>query len=115
MEKRGNLDIVVNIVISFKYHVFVCTCPSCSEKDAESVLFSLRRKIEAEGLMSEVNVSKAGCVLKSQCRKHGPFVVIYPQNVWYHKVTANDVDIIVEQHLMKGQIVSKLLFFTQTL
>ena len=102
---------VVNIVISFKYHVFVCTCSSCLAKDAENVLFSLRRKIQREGLINEVNVSRAGCVLKGKCRKHGPFVVIYPQNVWYQKVTASDVDIIVEEHLKRGRIVSKLLFF----
>jgi len=101
------------IVTSFKYHVFVCTCPSCSEKDAENILLSLRRKIEAEGLTNEVNVSRAGCVLKGQCRNHGTFVVVYPQKVWYQKVTANDVDLIVEQHLKKGRIVSKLLFYTQ--
>lgn len=99
--------------IPFEYHVFVCTCSSCSEKDAENVLLSLIRKVEEEGLIGKVHISRAGCVLKGQCRKHGPFVVIYPQNVWYHRVTTNDVDSIVEQHLKKGQIVSNLLFFTQ--
>ena len=99
--------------IPFKYHVFVCTCTSCSEKDAENVLLSLVRKVEAEGLIGKVHVSRAGCVLTGQCREHGPFVIIYPQNVWYHRVTVNDVNNIVEQHLKKGKIVSRLLFFTQ--
>jgi len=102
-------------VIPFRYHVFVCTCPSCSEKDAENVLLSLIRKVEAEGLTVEAHISRAGCVLKGQCRKHGPFIVIYPQNVWYHRVTANDVDEIVEQHLKKGQIVFRLLFLTENI
>jgi len=98
--------------IPFKYHALVCTCSSCSKKGAENVLLSLRRKVEAEGLMGKVHVSRAGCVLRGQCRKHGPFIIIYPQNVWYHRVTANDVDSIVEQHLKNNQIVSRLLFFT---
>ena len=99
--------------IPFKYHVFVCTCTSCSKKDAENVLFSLMRKVKEEGLVGKVHVSRAGCVLTGLCRKHGPFVIIYPQNVWYHRVTVNDVDSIVEQHLKKDQIVSRLLFFAQ--
>lgn len=100
-------------MIGLKYHVFVCTCPSCAEKGAEKVLQRLREKVEAEELMDEVNVSRAGCLLKGQCKEHGPFVVLYPQNVWYHKVTETSVDKIVAQHLKKGHIVHTLLFFVQ--
>jgi (2Fe-2S) ferredoxin len=69
------------------------------------------RKVEEERLVDKVHLSRAGCVLKGQCREQGPFIVIYPQNIWYHRVTVNDVDRIVEHHLKNDQIVSKLLFF----
>ena len=94
----------------YDYHVFVCTCPTCSKKDAESVLLAFRQKIEKRGLLDKVKVTRTGCLSQGEC-KYGPLVVIYPQGVWYRFVTVNDIDEIIEKHLVGGQLVSRLLHF----
>jgi len=94
----------------YDYHVFVCTCPTCSKRDAEDVLLAFRQRVEERGLLNKVKVTRTGCLSLGEC-KYGPLVVIYPQGVWYHFVTANDVEEIIEKHLVGGQLVSKLLHF----
>jgi len=94
----------------YDYHVFVCTCPTCSKKNAENVLLAFRHKVEKQALLNKVKVTRTGCLSQGEC-KNGPLVVIYPQGVWYRFVTVNDVDTIIEKHLVNGQLVSKLLHF----
>jgi len=94
----------------YDYHVFVCTCPTCSKKNAESVLRVFRRKVEERGLFDKVKVTRTGCLSSGEC-KHGPLVVIYPQGVWYRLVTVSNVEEIIEEHLVGGQLVSRLLHF----
>ena len=94
----------------YDYHVLVCTCPTCSKKDAENVLLAFRQKIEKRGLLEKVKVTRTGCLSVGEC-KYGPLVVIYPQGVWYRFVTVNDVEEVIEKHLVGGQLVSKLLHF----
>jgi len=94
----------------YDYHVFVCTCLTCSKKDADSVLRAFRQKVEKRGLLGKVKVARTGCLSKGEC-KYGPLVVIYPQGVWYRFVTINCVEEIVEKHIVGGQLVSELLHF----
>jgi len=94
----------------YGHHVFVCTCPTCSKKDAESVLLAFREKVERRGLLDKVKVTRSGCLSSGEC-KYGPLVVVYPCGVWYRFVTVNDVDEIIERHIEGGQLVSRLLHF----
>jgi len=94
----------------YDHHVFVCTCPTCLEKDAESVLLAFRQRIEERGLSSRVKVTRTSCLSSGEC-EHGPLVVVYPQGVWYLSVRVNHVDEIIEKHLVGGRIVSRLLHF----
>jgi len=94
----------------YEYHVFVCTCPTCSNKDAEGVLLALRRKVEELGLLDRVKVTRTGCLSEGEC-EYGPLVVVYPRGVWYRFVKVNHVDTIIEKHLLGGQLVSELLHF----
>jgi len=94
----------------YNYHVFVCTCPTCSQKDAESVLLAFRQKVKQQGLLEKVAVTRTGCLSPGEC-KYGPLLVIYPQGVWYRFVTVNDVDEIIEKHLVGSELVSRLLHF----
>jgi len=94
----------------YDYHVFMCTCPTCLKKDAESVLQDFRRRVEERGLLERVKVTRTGCLSLGEC-KYGPLVVVYPQGIWYRFVTVDDVDEIIEKHLMEGQLVSRLLHF----
>jgi (2Fe-2S) ferredoxin len=57
------------------------------------------------GLKATVRANKAGCL--DQC-EHGPTVVVYPEAVWYGKVTPADVDEILQQHIQLGKPVERL-------
>src|SRR5207249_11775785 len=61
------------------------------------------KRLNLKGL---VRANKAGCL--DHCEM-GPSVVIYPEGVWYWVGTEADVTEIMERHVMKGEIVSRLL------
>jgi len=92
----------------YERHVFVCisgkTCP-----DQGSVALQTELKLAVRRVLGPVSVrvNKAGCL--SQCG-HGPIVVVYPDNVWYAGVTVADIPEIVEEHLVNGRPVERLLF-----
>lgn len=67
-------------------------------------LFKL--KLAERGLRGKVRANQAGCL--DQC-EHGPNVVVYPDAVWYGRVTADDVDEIVESHIVGGRPVERLM------
>ena len=54
----------------------------------------------------KVRVNKAGCL--DRCAQ-GPVAVVYPQGVWYTYVDQDDIDEIVDSHLINGQVVERLL------
>ena len=94
-------------------HIFVCTSSRpngqqkgfCHTKDGVAVLGKFIEELEERGLSGEVMVSNAGCF--GLCEQ-GPVVVVYPDNVWYGKVSEDDVTEIVEEHLAEGRIVERL-------
>lgn len=78
--------------------IFVCATPGegrCGEKGGGELLDAFRDEVERRGLSSSV-------VLRNACtRRHeeGPVVFIFPDDVWYTRVTGEDVPGIVEKHL----------------
>jgi (2Fe-2S) ferredoxin len=91
-------------------HVFVCTSGSwCAEIDGDGlgVHGLLKKKTSAMGLGDRVRINHSGCL--DQCG-YGPMIVIYPENVWYSAVTPDDVDEIVEHHLIGGEPVERLRY-----
>ena len=52
-----------------------------------------------------MRANKAGCL--DQC-EHGPNLVVYPDGVWYGRVTAADVEEIIQSHLVEGRPVARL-------
>lgn len=93
----------------FKKHVFICTqgpyC--CFDGDTEAIFERMKRQVGACGLNEEVRINRAGCL--NQCG-HGPMLVVYPEAIWYSGVQADDVDEIVNEHLVDGQVVERLCF-----
>ena len=84
----------------YKHHVFVCTTGSkCPGKGADAVHAALKHGVKDAGLKGAVRVNHAGCM--NQC-KHGPMVVVYPDDVWYHSVDVHAAERIVRQHLRDG-------------
>lgn len=90
-------------------HVFVCTsgetCPT--QGDVERFVKILRDGARQAKGQIEVRVNKAGCF--SQCG-HGPMMVVYPENVWYHGVQASDLAEIFESHVKGGTPVARLVY-----
>ena len=66
----------------------------------------MKRLIHEHGLSGRVRANKSGCL--DQCA-FGVTVVVYPDAVWYGGVTLGDVDEIVERHLVRGEVVERLL------
>ena len=93
----------------YERHVFVCTsgdtCPS--QGDVEKFVKVLRAGVVGSGRQVEVRVNKAGCF--SQCG-HGPMIVVYPENVWYHGVQESDLKEILDSHIVGGKPVARLVY-----
>ena len=96
-----------------KYHVVVCTSSRingqqkgyCHSKDSVGVVQAFIDEIDSRELSGEVMVTNTGCF--GICNS-GPVVVVYPEGVWYKKVTVEDVAEIVESHFENGMKVERL-------
>lgn len=76
----------------------------CHTKGAVDLVNAFMEAIE-EADLEGIFVSNTGCF--GLCEE-GPVVVVYPDNVWYGKVSEDDVTEIVEEHLAEGRIVERL-------
>ena len=84
--------------IPYKRMVFVCVNKRdngeacCADRLSEQILVSLKDRVKHLGLAGKIRVSKSGC--QDLCAK-GPNVMVFPDNVWYHGVTQDDVERII--------------------
>ena len=98
----------------FERHVFVCTnerAPGhprgcCSAKDSVSIREALKARCKLKGLAARVRINKSGCL--DQC-EHGPTIVVYPEAIWYGFVKTEDIEEIVQKHLIGGAPVERLV------
>ncbi|MHC1775319.1 MAG: NADH-ubiquinone oxidoreductase-F iron-sulfur binding region domain-containing protein [Lentimicrobium sp.] len=91
----------------FKMHLLVCGGTGCHASESESLLNHLKAIITDKGLDNEVQVIATGCF--GFCEK-GPIVKIMPDNTFYTQVTPADAREIVEEHVIKGRKVNRLLY-----
>ena len=97
----------------YKHHVFFCTNQRdppdkcCADAGAADMQAYAKGRIKALGLNGKgsVRVNKAGCL--DRCEE-GPCLVVYPDNVWYTYVDREDIDEIIDRHILKGEIVERL-------
>jgi (2Fe-2S) ferredoxin len=97
----------------FERHVFICVNKRpaddpkgcCADKGAEAVRDAFKKLLHERGLKGRIRANAAGCL--DQCAR-GVAVVVYPEQVWYGGVRAEDVPEIVEHHLVGGQPVERL-------
>lgn len=91
----------------YRAHVLVCAGAGCVSSGCQAVKDALTTSIQAFGLEKEIKVIETGCI--GTCDL-GPVIVVYPEGVFYRKVKPQDAQDIVEQHLLKGRVVERLLY-----
>lgn len=97
----------------FRAHVFVCCNRrpdghrrgSCAAQGSEALRDYMKVRVKEAGLPA-MRVNMAGCL--DRC-EFGPTLVIYPEGIWYRAASREDIDLIVEEHLVGGRRVERLL------
>lgn len=98
----------------YRHHVFFCTNrreagePCCEQFGASAMRDYAKRRVKELGLDGPggVRINTAGCL--DRCAE-GPVVVVYPEAVWYTWVDREDIDEIIESHLVGGRPVTRLM------
>jgi NADP-reducing hydrogenase subunit HndC len=90
----------------YSMHLLVCGGTSCHASESDAIVCNLRDELEAKGLMDSVQVILTGCF--GFCEK-GPVVKILPDNTIYVNVKPEDAQAIVDEHVVKGRKITRLL------
>lgn len=95
-------------------HIFLCadqTKPKCSGREESNEVWEhLKKRVANSGLMSGSQCTfrtKANCL---RVCERGPIAVVYPEGTWYHSVTKEVADRIVDEHLVAGRPVEEYIF-----
>lgn len=91
----------------YKYHILICGGTGCKASQSDKIQSEFIRIIEEKGLDNDIQVIMTGCF--GFCEK-GPIVKMMPDNTFYTQVTPEDCTEIVEEHLIKGRKVARLLY-----
>ena len=91
----------------YRSHVLVCGGTGCTSSHSAEIIEKLEQELKDKGLENEVKVIKTGCF--GLCAL-GPVMIVYPEGCFYSEVKFEDVPEIVEEHLLKGRMVKRLLY-----
>ncbi|HOO48384.1 MAG TPA: NADH-quinone oxidoreductase subunit NuoF [Saccharofermentans sp.] len=91
---------------NYRAHVLVCCGTGCTSSNSHIIMENFSKFVAEKGLEKEIDVVKTGCF--GLCAE-GPIVVIYPEGTMYYRCTPEDVEEIVNEHLVKGRKVERLL------
>ena len=86
-------------------HVLICGGTGCTSSGSLAVRERLAEELKAKGLDEEIKIVQTGCF--GLCAL-GPVMIVYPEGTFYSRVTPEDIPEIVEEHLLKGRIVTRL-------
>jgi (2Fe-2S) ferredoxin len=97
----------------YKHHVFFCLNqredgePCCMDKGAEAAFDHMKSRVKKLSLngKNKVRINRAGCL--DRCGE-GPLMVVYPEAIWYTFIDNEDIDEIIDSHLLNGKIVKRL-------
>ncbi|MCI8622690.1 MAG: NADH-quinone oxidoreductase subunit NuoF [Provencibacterium sp.] len=91
----------------YRSHVLVCGGTGCTSSGSAQIIDTLEKELKRNGLENEIKVIKTGCF--GLCAL-GPIMVVYPEGAFYSMVRPEDIPEIVSEHLLKGRIVTRLLY-----
>jgi NADH-quinone oxidoreductase subunit F len=95
------------IMDNFRAHILLCYGGACLSSGADKVKEALETELGKAGLHNEIDIITTGCM--GTCEL-GPVMVVYPEGIFYQKVLPEDVAEIVQEHLLKGRVVKRLLY-----
>ncbi|MCF0207401.1 MAG: NADH-quinone oxidoreductase subunit NuoF [Bacteroidales bacterium] len=91
----------------YKMHLLVCGGTGCSASRSHELMSELTKELESHGLSNFAKVVPTGCF--GFCEK-GPIVKVIPDNTFYTQVAPEDAKEIIEEHIIKGRKVNRLLY-----
>lgn len=91
----------------YKMHILVCAGTGCSSSESELVYEMIKDELGRKGLNNDVQIIRTGCF--GFCEK-GPIVKILPDNTFYTLVNPSDAKEIIDEHIIKGRKVYRLLY-----
>lgn len=91
----------------YRSHVLVCGGTGCTSSNSAAIIEALETQIAEKGLSEEIKVIRTGCF--GLCAL-GPIMIVYPEGSFYSQVKVEDIPEIVDEHLLKGRIVTRLLY-----
>ena len=98
----------------YKHQLFFCINQRasgkrcCAQGNAEELRDYAKKRLKKLGLhkAGECRANTSSCLDRCEL---GPVLVIYPEGVWYHYENTHDIDEIIDQHILQGKIVNRLL------
>ncbi len=96
--------------MSYKQYILVCGGTACDSIKGMELFNALKKAVKENGLVNEVQVVRTGCL--GFCEK-GPIVKVLPQDTFYVEVKPEDAEEIIKEHIIKGRVVSRLLYDTE--
>ena len=100
-------DVHYGLMANDHVQIVCCSGKSCRRSDSEQMIESFKMMLHSHGIDDMVDVVTTGCL--GFCAK-GPIVRILPENITYTQVKLEDVNVIVEKHVVRGQLVTELLY-----
>ena len=91
----------------YRAHVLICGGTGCTSSGSPAIQKALEEQLKANDLENEIKIVQTGCF--GLCAL-GPVMIVYPEGTFYSRVTEADVKEIVEEHLLKGRIVERLVY-----
>ena len=88
-------------------HVLICGGTGCTSSGSVTIQKHLEEELRAKGLSDEIKIVQTGCF--GLCAL-GPIMIVYPEGTFYSRVTTDHIPEIVEEHLLKGRIVERLVY-----
>lgn len=91
----------------YRTHLLLCTGTGCNASGSQKVKETLEQELTRHGLDREIQLVETGC--NGFCAK-GPVMVVQPDNIFYQSLKPKDIPLLVEEHLLKGRPLEKLIY-----